>query len=457
MIDRNLAKTREIAEEVRKLGGRTFFAGGFVRDRLLGLESKDVDIEVHGIEADKLSELLRSMGNVRTQGKSFGIYSLGGYDIDIALPRKERNTGRGHRDFEVFTDPHLGTEAAARRRDFTMNSMMEDVLTGEVVDHFRGIEDLEKGIIRHIDSESFREDPLRVLRGARFAARFGFTVAPETVKLCRGMELSALPAERIMTELEKGLCKSRKPSIFFRVLRDMDQLKTWFPEIEKLIGLRQDPVYHPEGDVWEHTMEVLDRAVCYRDRALNPLGFMLTALTHDLGKIETTEEINGRIHAYGHELAGRPIVASFLRRITRNRELTGYVINMTTLHMKPNIVAGSRGKIKSTNRMFDESVSPEDLIAFSRIDRFYEAYDGEEEDALKFLNERLEIYREYMARPHVTGGDLIDAGITPDECFGRALEYAHKLRLAGVDKSSALKQTIAFNRQLTKQSSEIEK
>ena len=329
MIDRNLAKTREIAEKVRKLGGRTFFAGGFVRDRLLGLESKDVDIEVHGIEADKLSELLRSMGNVRTQGKSFGIYSLGGYDIDIALPRKERNTGRGHRDFEVFTDPHLGTEAAARRRDFTINSMMEDVLTGEVVDHFRGIEDLEKGIIRHIDSESFREDPLRVLRGARFAARFGFTVAPETVKLCRSMELSALPAERIMTELEKGLCKSRKPSIFFRVLRDMDQLKTWFPEIEKLIGLRQDPVYHPEGDVWEHTIAVT---------ASIPAQPVLrwAAFLHDIGKPHCFSlDDQGVGHFYGHGARSTDIAETVLRRLRFDNATRERVVLLIKHHDTP--------------------------------------------------------------------------------------------------------------------------
>lgn len=450
MTDRNIAKTEEIARKVGRLGGRTFYIGGFVRDRLLGLPVKDVDIEVHGIEAEQLKELLSSMGNVKTTGKNFGVYSLGGYDIDVAMPRKERNTGRGHRDFEVFTDPYLGIEGAARRRDFTINAIMEDVLTGRIVDPFNGLEDLRRRIIRHIDDNSFPEDPLRVLRGAQFAARFGFKTAPETIKLCSRIDLSALPRERVEMELNKGLCKSKAPSEFFEALREMDQLEAWFCELKELIGLKQEPVYHPEGDVWTHTMLVLDRAASYRDKASNPFGFMLMALTHDLGKIRTTEVINGRIHAYGHEQAGRTLVSAFLHRITNNRELIRYVLNMTLLHMKPNIAAGSKAKIKSTNRMFDEAASPEDLIAFSAMDKFCQAYEGEREESLGFLKERLEIYREYMARPYVKGEDLIREGIKPDEHFGAALEYARKLRLAGVDKESALKQTVAYHRKISK-------
>ncbi len=446
MSDRNIAKTEEIAKAVRTMGGRTFYIGGFVRDRILGIPTKDVDIEIYGVEPEKLHEILQQLGEVKTIGKNFGIYSLRGYDIDIALPRQEKNTGRGHRDFEVFTDPFLGTETAARRRDFTINAMLEDVLTGEVIDHFEGLEDLRKGILRHIDDESFVEDPLRVLRAAQFAARFNFTVAPETIRLCQGIDLSSLPAERIETELHKGLCKSRQPSKFFLILREMNQLETWFHEVKQLIGLEQDPVFHPEGDVWTHTMIVLDKAAEYRDRTSNPFGFMLLALTHDFGKIETTEVINGRIHAYGHEEAGKSAISTFLHRITGKRELIKYVLNMAALHMKPNMAAYGKAKIKSTNRMFDEAASPEDLIAFSVIDKSSEAFEGERHSNLQFLNQRLEIYREYMARPYVKGQDLIDAGIQPDENFRETLEYAHKLRLAGVDKEDALKQAIAFYR-----------
>ena len=187
----------KIAYMVCERGGRTFYVGGFVRDKILGIENKDMDIEVHGIEPEVLREILSEVGEPMSYGSSFGVYSLKGYDIDIAMPRKEHATGKGHRDFEVFVDPFIGTAEAARRRDFTMNAVMEDVLTGELVDPFGGKQDLEKGIIRHIDSDTFVEDPLRVLRGAQFASRFGFNIADDTSDLFRSMDLSALSMERV--------------------------------------------------------------------------------------------------------------------------------------------------------------------------------------------------------------------------------------------------------------------
>ncbi len=437
---------RSIAEKVRDAGGRTFFVGGFVRDKYLGIENKDVDIEVHGVEPGALLGILDSVGEPLSFGSSFGIYSLKGCHIDIAMPRRERATGSGHRDFEVSVDPFIGPETAASRRDFTMNALMEDVLTGELLDFFGGIDDMKRGVIRHVRAESFVEDPLRVLRGAQFAARFGFSVAPGTVELCRGIDLSALSRERVEEELKKALLKGKRPSVFFEVLRGMDRLDVWFPELKSLIGLEQDPVYHPEGDVWTHTMEVLDRAAGFRQEAGNAYAFMLLALTHDLGKIVTTEEVNGRIHAYGHETEGMPLVEAFLRRITGESEVIEYVLNMVPLHMKPNMVAYSRSALKVTNRMFDEAAVPKDLIYFSMADRPVfsgsEAFSGDS----GFLLERLAQYEETMRRPFVQGRDLIEAGLAPGPYFSGLLEFAHKLRLAGVDKEDALKQTLAMAR-----------
>ena len=437
---------QEIARAVDAKGGKTYYIGGYVRDKLMGLENKDVDIEVHGVQPEDLRAILAQFGEVITIGKSFGVYAIAGYDVDIAIPRKEKNTGRGHRDFEIYTDPFIGVEAAARRRDFTINALMQDVLTGEIVDCFGGQEDLKNGIIRHIDPEAFVEDPLRVLRAAQFAARFEFTVADETMDLCRDIDLSALPAERVTAELKKALCKGRKPSIFFEVLREMDQLDYWFPELARLIGLEQDPIYHPEGDVWTHVMAALDKAAAYRAQAEEPFRFMLVPLVHDLGKIETTEEVNGRIHAYDHEKVGLPIVSRFLHRLTNEAGLIRYVLNMTELHMRPNMVAYAKSPIKKTNRLFDEAVSPYELILFSTIDMFSERYEGERKDNMAFLLDRLEIYKEYMSRPYVTGQDLIDAGLTPGEDFKEILAYAHKLRLAGIPKDEALKQVLAYAR-----------
>ena len=439
-----------IAEYVREAGGRTFYVGGFVRDRLLGIENKDVDIEVHGLQPDALYEILERAGHPLSYGKSFGVFALKGEDIDIAMPRRERAVGSGHRDFEVDVDPFIGTREAARRRDFTVNSMMEDVLTGEIIDHFGGRRDLDEGVIRHIDPGTFIEDPLRVLRGAQFAARFGFAVAPDTIELCRGIDLSALSRERVEEELKKALLKAGRPSIFFEVLRDMDQLDIWFPELKQTIGLEQDPVFHPEGDVWTHTMEVIDRAAAFRDRVSEPYRFMLLALTHDLGKIVTTEEKNGRIHAYEHETKGMPLVEAFTDRLTNEKEIKEYVSNMVPLHMRPNVAAYSKPVLKSTNRLFDAAIAPADLIWFAEADKPVfsgtDAFSGDRE----FLLERLRAYEETMAKPYVTGRDLIEAGLEPGEDFGEILAYAHKLRLAGIEKESALKQALTYARKMRK-------
>ena len=439
-----------LAEYVREAGGRAFYVGGFVRDRLLGIDNKDVDVEVHGIEPDLLFEILRRLGEPQTYGRSFGVFALKGEDIDIAMPRRERATGTGHRDFDVDVDPFIGTREAARRRDFTVNSMMEDVLTGEIVDHFGGRRDLDEGVIRHIDPETVIEDPLRVLRGAQFAARFNFVIAPDTNELCRGIDLSTLSRERVEEELKKALLKADRPSVFFESLRAMDQLDVWFPELKQTIGLEQDPIFHPEGDVWTHTMEVIDRAAAFRDSVSDPYSFMLLALTHDLGKIVTTEEKNGRIHAYEHEEKGMPLVEAFVGRLTNEKGVRDYVFNMVPLHMRPNVLAYSKPVLKSTNRMFDAAVAPADLIWFAEADKPVvsgtDAFSGDKE----FLLERLRMYEETMGKPYVMGRDLIDAGLEPGEDFGEILAYTHKLRLAGIEKESALKQALTYARKMRK-------
>lgn len=365
---RDMEAARAIARQAASLGGAAYYVGGFVRDRLLGRENTDVDIEVHGVTPRQLAEILDGMGGRLEMGASFGIYGLKGYGLDIAMPRRERATGRGHRDFQVSVDPFLGTEQAARRRDFTVNALMENVLTGQVLDHFHGLDDLRRGILRHVDSRTFPEDPLRVLRGAQFAARFRFAVAPETVALCRDIDLAALPPERVEGELCKALLQADRPSLFFETLRDMGQLSPWFPEVEALIGVPQEPGFHQEGDVWNHTMLVLDQAAALRSRARRPFAFMLAALTHDLGKTVTTQRVRGRIHAYAHETAGVPLAEALLRRIVGEKAVTAYVLNMVELHMKPNALVGADASVKASNRMFDRSVEPEDLILLAAAD-----------------------------------------------------------------------------------------
>ena len=448
--DRQMAL--EVARRVAEKGGRSFYVGGLVRDALLGQENKDIDIEVHGVSPQELKDILDSLGQRMTIGESFGIFGLKGYSLDVAMPRKEEARGSGHKDFEIFVDPFIGTFAAARRRDFTVNALMQDVLTGEIVDHFGGRQDLQQGILRHVGDDSFAEDPLRVLRGAQFAARFEFSVAEETVELCRGMDLRHLPRERIEGELKKALLKAERPSIFFTVLRQMHQLEHWFPELAALIGVPQNPTFHAEGDVWNHTMMVLDEAAKLRERTQNPYWFMLAALTHDFGKAVCTEEINGVIHAYEHEKLGLPLAENFLRRLTGETKLHRYVLNLVELHMKPNTVAEAKSAPKVTTRMFDRAVDPEALVCIALADdlgRIAQKPTGIHD---AFLRQRLAEFRALMARPYVMGRDLIEAGLKPDETFTQILEYAHKLRLAGVEKESALKQVLGFARTVQKRS-----
>ena len=407
-----------------------------------------MDIEVHGLTPSQLEEILDGLGGRLEMGASFGIYGLKGYGLDIAMPRRERAIGRGHRDFDVTVDPFLGTEQAARRRDFTINALMEDVLTGRVLDHFHGVRDLRRGVLRHVNDASFGEDPLRVLRGAQFAARFGFTAASETIALCRGIDLSALPPERVEGELRKALLQAERPSLFFETLRDMGQLSHWFPEVEALIGVPQEPRFHREGDVWTHTMLVLDHAAALRSRARQPFPFMLAALCHDLGKPAATEYVRGRIHAYDHESAGVPLADALVRRIVGDKAAAAYVRNMVQLHMKPNALVGADASIKASNRMFDRSIEPEDLILLASADGRGTHSLWPWEDTEPWLRQRLALYRELMARPQVTGADLIAAGLTPDSRFRELLAYAHKLHLAAVPRDSALKQTLAYARKL---------
>lgn len=446
MSDKNLEMARRIAYLVDEHGGTAYFVGGYVRDKIRHEDNKDIDIEVHGIYPRQLESILDALGERISIGESFGIYNLKGYTLDIAMPRKEDNRGSGHRDFDICVDPFIGTYKAALRRDFTINALLEEILTGKVIDHFGGLEDLDNGIIRHINDATFAEDPLRVLRAAQFAARFNCTIADETLELCGRMDLSSLSKERVMGEVEKALLKSEKPSVFFESLRQMNQLSAWFPELEDTIGVKQNPRHHAEGDVWTHTMMVVDAAVKYRDEVSNPLGFMLSAVTHDFGKAICTEMVNGQIHAYNHETAGLPLVELFMRRLTAEKALIEYVMNMSELHMRPNVMAANNSAIKSTNKLFDQSVEPEALACLALSDDIGKIPPQEDGSHANFFAKRLEVFREYMSRPYVMGRDLITAGMVPSERFSEYLEYAHKLRLAGVKKDDALRQTLAMAR-----------
>ena len=442
--EQDLALARELATRVRQAGGRAMLVGGCVRDGLMGVPCKDIDIEVYGLAPRALKALLSELGEVVEKGASFGVYGLAHSNIDVAMPRRERRTGDRHTDFDVSVDPNLSFEAASMRRDFTINAMLRDALTGELIDLWGGQRDLAARCVRHVNDRTFGEDALRVFRAAQFAARFGAEVAPRTLELCAAMDVTALSVERVFDELCKALLKAEKPSIFFRVLRGTDHLKEYFPEIEACVGVRQNPVYHPEGDVFEHTMLVLDCAAALRERAQWPLGFMVAALTHDLGKAVSTQvQPDGKITSYGHEVAGLPLCESQLRRLTSHARLIEYAKNMMWLHMRPNVLAGCRSKKKKTRMMFDLSLCPEDLILLSRADASGKRDAPYDEGNEAFLWERLEDYRAVMARPMVTGKDLVAAGLAPGPDFARWLDRAKQLHFSGQDRQRALRQVLA--------------
>lgn len=336
---------RDIAERVRDAGGKALVVGGWVRDRLLGQPSKDVDIEVFGLDPAVLKKLLRRMGRVSTVGESFTVYKLwiDGQegDIDVSIPRRESKTGRGHRGFTVEGDPSMPVEEAARRRDFTVNAILYDPLDESYVDPYDGREDLDGRILRAVDPETFVEDSLRVLRGAQFAARFGLSIEPRTVALCRGIDLDDLPSERIWGEIEKLLVRAPEPSRGLEALRELGVLPKLFPELDALVDCPQDPEHHPEGDVWTHTKLVVDEAT----EVVGDLGrahrttVMLAALCHDLGKPATTKVVDGRIRQLAHDRAGVAPTEALLGRL-RVHTLDGFrardqVLALVDEHLVP--------------------------------------------------------------------------------------------------------------------------
>lgn len=447
----------KIAVEVNKVGGSSFYVGGYVRDDILGIPNKDIDIEIHNIEPNVLENILKQFGNIekRTVGNNFGIYNINRFNLDISLPRKEMAIGKGHKDFDIIVDPYLSLKESAKRRDFTTNALMKNILTGEIIDYYGGLDDLKKGIIRHIDDNTFVEDPLRVLRACQFAARFDFDIATETIELCKNMDISTLPKERVAGELTKALIKGNKPSIFFNSLYEMKQTE-WFKEVFDLKDVKQDTVYHPEGDVYEHTMSVIDEASTLFPTGIdNPdryLPFMLSALCHDFGKLNTTKINNkGRICAINHEKTGIPLANDFLDRIYNNKGFTRYVDNMIEFHMKAHSCFNNKAKIKSTNLLFDKLLYPTDFIHLAYADSIghniqkldnkqFNMFLGKAMRENEFLINRYFNYKDRKSQPHITANNLIELGLKPSPLYKEILDKAWNLHLKGVNKENVLKQ-----------------
>ncbi|MBD3234554.1 MAG: HDIG domain-containing protein [candidate division Zixibacteria bacterium] len=313
--------------------GRIYEVGGTVRDRFIspGIEFKDRDFLVTSIPFNELTRLLKFHGRVGLVGKSFGVikftprYKTVTYDI--ALPRKEISIGSGHKDFEVNFDHNLPVEVDLFRRDFTINSIAIDISSGAIIDPLGGRKDIRDKMIRTTSSNSFLDDPLRMLRAIQFAARFSFSIEPATlneIKINHSL-INTVSAERIQEELNKLLTRALEPSIGFRIMRDTGILKEILPELQATVGIDQPGPYH-RYDVFEHTMATIDNTP-------RRLPVRLAALFHDISKPQTRELVDEGATFYGHERKGAGIARSVLKRLRYSKDIIDDVRILVYRHM----------------------------------------------------------------------------------------------------------------------------
>ncbi len=431
---RHSAASGYIVRAVAEAGGKAYIVGGAVRDSILGVVPKDLDIEVYGLEAEKIEEILKKKYKIEIVGKNFGVWILKGYDIDVSMPRKENKTGLGHKDFSIDADPFLPIESACARRDFTINAILYDVLENKFIDPFFGIADLEKKILRHT-SDKFSEDPLRVLRAMQFAARFGFSVAPETVALCKTIVLEALPIERVYEEWKKLILKGNKISLGLGFLKDCGWVK-YFPELEAMIGCPQDPQWHPEGDVWTHTLLCMDSFAKDRigdDREDLIVG--LAVLCHDMGKPKTTSVgDDGKIHSYGHDAYGKYPTISFLERFTREKSLVEAIIPLVERHMAVLDLWRNKAGDSAIRRLAQKVGRIDRLVRIDKADREGRGEDVEASPQGEWILKRAEelAVKDSVPKQIVLGRHLIAEGMKPSEKFSEILAELYDAQIEGI-------------------------
>lgn len=432
-----------IAQAVRAAGGRAFIVGGWVRDRLRGEPSKDVDIEVYGIAQDALPALLAPLGRVEPVGQSFPVYKVarretGEAAIDVALPRRESKRGRGHKAFDVEGDPFMSPEEAARRRDFTINAISWDPLRDEYLDPVNGRADLDGGLLRAVDLLTFGDDSLRVLRAVQFAARFEFTLADGTAALCRRIPLDDLPAERIWGEMEKLLLQAGRPSIGFALALELGVIDRLFPELSPLVGCPQEPEWHPEGDVWVHTLMVIDKARGLNGGLDRPrlATVMLGAVCHDLGKPATTALIDGRIRSMDHEQAGVAPTTSLLDRLNVQTidgfDVRGQVVGLVANHLKPGMFRKAPNVGDGAFRRLAQKVDLELLARLARADCLGRTGDFDCSAMDWFLERARALGVEHQPpAPLLLGRHVVALGVPAGPRVGEILKHVYEKQLDG--------------------------
>jgi len=363
-----------ISKELLEHNAKAIVVGGSVRDHFLELLIKDYDVEVYGLsKIEELEAILSKHGSVNLVGKSFGVlkFVYEGEEYDFSFPRTEEKVAKGHRGFDVSCNGELSFKEASLRRDFTVNAIGYDIEEKAFIDPYGAEDDMKKRCLRHINDETFKEDPLRVYRAVQFCARFDYVLAEETFKLCKTMVeqgmLEELAKERIYVEFKKLLLKSPKPSIGFELMRKLGILN-YFPELEALIDIPQSPKWHPEGDVWVHTLMCVDKMVSLKiGDEKHDLKMMFAILCHDLGKATHTQITPEKISAIGHELAGLEPTESFMYRLTDEHDFIKSILPLVEHHLAPSIYYRGRAK-NSTIRRLSTKVNIEELVTVARAD-----------------------------------------------------------------------------------------
>ncbi|MFL5805889.1 MAG: CCA tRNA nucleotidyltransferase [Roseiflexaceae bacterium] len=427
-------------DAIQAAGGLPLLVGGAVRDILLGYAPKDLDIEVYQLDVERLAVALAPFGRIDAVGRSFGVLKLrtpAGQEFDFALPRRESKVGAGHRGFLAAPDPTMTPQEAAARRDFTINAMAITP-AGQVLDFFGGQDDLRARILRHTTA-AFAEDPLRVLRGMQFAARFDMRLAPATAVLCRQLlaEAPTLAIERVWAEWWKWAAQGVRLSAGLRVLEETGWINL-YPELAALVGCEQDPVWHPEGSVFVHSLHVCDAAAAIAEReglqGEQRAVLIFAALCHDLGKPATTShDLDGHIRSPGHDQAGIAPTESLLRRIGCPHGIAAQVVPLVREHM---VHIGMTLTDRSVRRLALR-LAPATIEQWGRL---VEA-DHSGRPPLPPGNPGAEIVAlaqrlgtaEGRPAPLLFGRHLIDAGLMqPGPALGALLRRAYQAQIDGV-------------------------
>ena len=430
-----------MVEAIQFHGGHTYLAGGTVRDHLMGISGQDYDLEVYGLNSTALEHILEEFGDVDAVGKSFGILLLNnqGYpSIEIGLPRRENKEGQGHKGFLVEVDPSMTTLEATSRRDFTMNSMLLDLHNGELIDHHNGLEDITCRILR-ATSKAYMEDPLRVLRGFQFVARFGLVATGETIAMSQDMlkEADTLSVERVWGEWYKWATLGESYTHSLEFLRDTGWISL-YPELEQLKDIGQDPIWHPEGDVWNHTCIAVEKASALVRLGRHPVESrvqqIFAALLHDIGKAVTAEVgKTGRLIHPKHELASAEMAEGFFSRIGAPGWVGEKVIPMVREHM----FRRGRTEENMTKRIIRRLSVRIQPATISELQYLILADTlGRVEDANPFVEQMMKLAAEIKvedAAPEkiLTGETLISKGLVPGPLFGTILRAAYEAQLDG--------------------------